>query len=257
MFRIFIFATALAAAKLGSAGPYGVIRVIDGDTFSIDGTKVRLHAIDAPERDQTCQDASRPNWACGEWVRKEVQSRFEGRTARCTAIDTDRYGRVVAKCRVDGQDVGERLVSDGLAFAYRTYGLDYDLVEKRAAVTGRGLHATGIMSPADFRARHRAGTTQTPVRSATGAKTVTVNRGTSATRETSGLTQSAKKSWLPNLLNPGCKIKGNISLNSGERIYHVPGQEHYAKTRISVSKGERWFCSEVEARAAGWRKARN
>ncbi|MCR9108658.1 thermonuclease family protein [Marivita sp. XM-24bin2] len=251
MFRTFIFATALAAAQIVSAEPYGVIRVIDGDTFRIDGITVRLHAIDAPERDQTCQDASRPNWACGEWVRKEVRSRYDGRTARCTALDTDRYGRVVAKCRVDGQDVGERLVSDGLAFAYRTYGLDYDLVEKRAAVTGRGLHATGIMSPSDFRARQRAGATQTPVRASTGAKTVTVNR------ETGGATQSAKQSWLPNLLNPGCKIKGNISLNSGERIYHVPGQEHYGKTRISVSKGERWFCSEAEARAAGWRKARN
>jgi endonuclease YncB( thermonuclease family) len=54
---------------------------------------------------------------------------------------------------------------------------------------------------------------------------------------------------------PGdCVIKGNIS-NSG-RIYHVPGQENYADTRIDPSRGERWFCSEAEARAAGWRRAR-
>ncbi|ESY58469.1 hypothetical protein X744_17015 [Mesorhizobium sp. LNJC372A00] len=53
----------------------------------------------------------------------------------------------------------------------------------------------------------------------------------------------------------GCGIKGNISYNTGERIYHVPGQEHYSETRISLSKGERWFCSEDAARAAGWRKA--
>ena len=52
------------------------------------------------------------------------------------------------------------------------------------------------------------------------------------------------------------EIKGNISINTGERIYHVPGQEHYWETKISPQYGERWFCSESEARAAGWRKAR-
>ena len=53
---------------------------------------------------------------------------------------------------------------------------------------------------------------------------------------------------------PSCAIKGNIG--SGGRIYHMPGQDHYAATRISTAKGERWFCSEAEARAAGWRAAR-
>ena len=52
----------------------------------------------------------------------------------------------------------------------------------------------------------------------------------------------------------GCVIKGNIN-SSGERIYHVPGQRYYDKTRINWSKGERWFCTEQEAVRAGWRKA--
>ena len=51
-----------------------------------------------------------------------------------------------------------------------------------------------------------------------------------------------------------CRIKGNISIN-GERIYHVPGTEWYDETRIDRVKGEKWFCSEEEALAAGWRKA--
>ena len=54
----------------------------------------------------------------------------------------------------------------------------------------------------------------------------------------------------------GCDIKGNISVETGERIYHLPGQKYYSSTRIDVSRGERWFCSESDARAAGWRKAR-
>lgn len=58
------------------------------------------------------------------------------------------------------------------------------------------------------------------------------------------------------LLAGGCSIKGNISIATGERIYHVPRQEHYWETKISPQYGERWFCSEAEALAAGWRKAR-
>jgi hypothetical protein len=54
----------------------------------------------------------------------------------------------------------------------------------------------------------------------------------------------------------GCGIKGNISRNTGERIYHVPGQKYYLRTKINVFAGERWFCSEEAARAAGWRRAR-
>lgn len=53
----------------------------------------------------------------------------------------------------------------------------------------------------------------------------------------------------------GCDVKGNISMNTGERIYHVPGQEYYGETRIDWLKGERWFCTEQAARGAGWRRA--
>lgn len=53
----------------------------------------------------------------------------------------------------------------------------------------------------------------------------------------------------------GCNIKGNISINTGERIYHVPGQKYYDNTIISPRYGERWFCSEADARRAGWRKS--
>ena len=54
----------------------------------------------------------------------------------------------------------------------------------------------------------------------------------------------------------GCAVKGNISMTTGERIYHVPGQKYYAATSIDLFHGERWFCSEQAARAAGWRKSR-
>jgi len=53
-----------------------------------------------------------------------------------------------------------------------------------------------------------------------------------------------------------CVIKGNVSVATGERIYHMPGQEYYDATIITPDKGERWFCTEAEALAAGWRRAR-
>ena len=52
-----------------------------------------------------------------------------------------------------------------------------------------------------------------------------------------------------------CRIKGNIS-QKGTLIFHVPGGDSYAKTRIDGAPGERWFCSEAEARAARWRRAK-
>ena len=55
---------------------------------------------------------------------------------------------------------------------------------------------------------------------------------------------------------PGCDIKGNISVNSKEKIYHMVGQQNYDQTVISPEKGERWFCTEEEAVANGWRKAK-
>lgn len=56
--------------------------------------------------------------------------------------------------------------------------------------------------------------------------------------------------------SPKCRIKGNISIDKGERIFHVPGQRYYEATKIDMRYGERWFCSEAEARSAGWRKAK-
>ena len=62
---------------------------------------------------------------------------------------------------------------------------------------------------------------------------------------------------LNGLFSPGCVIKGNISFRTGERIYHVPGGEFYEPTQIDEGDGERWFCTEAEAVASGWRRSPN
>lgn len=194
----------------------GEVRVIDGDTFDLDGTRIRLHGIDALEASQTCETDSGQPWACGDWTTRQVRDRYQGAQARCEALDRDRYGRIVARCFVGGADVGRQLVREGLAFAYRKYEMDYDLDEKAAFVAERGIHGFKTVSPARYRVTRRSGVA--PV-------------------------------------SPDCRIKGNISAK-GTKIYHLPGQEFYNRTRISTAKGERWFCSEAEARGAGWRRAR-
>lgn len=194
----------------------GVIRVIDGDTFEVAGTNIRLHAIDAPEQDQMCETRQGEVWACGGWITKVVHDRYAGKSASCEPLDTDRYGRTVARCFAIGEDVGTWLVSEGMAFAYVKYGQDYAAIERKAAAADRGLHAVKMQTPAEHRAGKRL--------------------------------RSAQQ-------DPDCAIKGNINAK-GVRIFHVAGQKYYDRTRISASKGERWFCSEAAARAAGWRKSR-
>ena len=215
MFRILSLILCLSTPAMADVA--GVVSVIDGDTFDVGDTRVRIHGIDAPEVDQTCTSDQRGEWACGAFVRDEVRRRYQGATATCQEVTVDRYGRVVGKCFVNGRDVGEAIVSDGLAEAYRRYSMDYDLAEKAAQVTGAGLWSSDMQTPSEFRADQRATPAATPVGE--------------------------------------CFIKGNIS-GSG-RIYHMPHNRDYENTRINEAQGERWFCSEAEARAAGWRAARN
>ena len=194
----------------------GRVNVIDGDTIDVGDVRVRIHGIDAPEKAQTCQSEQNLKWACGEWVNQQVRVRLQGQRATCKRVDTDKYGRAVATCFVNGEDIGRGLVSDGLAFAYRKYSMAYDLDEKGAAVNDRGLHSSRVQDPAQYR-------------------------------------KTRAKGRIPP--DGNCAIKGNIS-SSGKRIYHVAGQRFYEQTGINTNKGERWFCSADEAIKAGWRKAR-
>lgn len=81
-------------------------------------------------------------------------------------------------------------------------------------------------------------------------------RGFSGSHSPAPLTNvSRSPSPITSVIKPGCSIKGNISIETGNKVYHVPGAEDYESTVIDPSKGERWFCTESEAIANGWRKA--
>lgn len=120
----------------------GQARVIDGDTIEIDGTRIRLFGIDAPELDQRCDDRPAGRTA------KAILDNFIGRRAvTCARTGTDRYGRVIAKCEVDGQDLGETMVWLGWARAYVEYSTDYVATERDAEARRVGMWAVSCEAP--------------------------------------------------------------------------------------------------------------
>lgn len=86
----------------------GQARVIDGDTLEIDGQRIRLHGIDAPENRQLCRRDGE-FWWCGEDATSALKAFLGSRPVSCEELGRDRYRRVVAKCAVDGADTRHRL----------------------------------------------------------------------------------------------------------------------------------------------------
>lgn len=132
----------------------GVARVIDGDTLDVGAVRVRLHGVDAFERDQMC-DGPRGPWACGAAATRALKDQAEGRRVVCEVIDTDRYGRKISRCERDGEDVALDLVSGGLALAYRRYSRDYIDEELAAEAQGAGAWNGSFDRPEQWRSRDR------------------------------------------------------------------------------------------------------
>ena len=156
------------------------------------------------------------DWACGVAATNALAEMVKGRDVTCDPISEDGYGRIIATCFVEGRDIGAEMIDKGLAWAFVRYSDVYvpeELVSKEKAA---GVFTDRFQPPWEYRAQQwkRA---------------------------------EAQEQEAP----PGCPIKGNISRNG--RIYHAPWSPWYGRTHINERKGERWFCSEAEALAAGWR----
>lgn len=193
--------------------------IVDGDTFVLGVERVRLWGIDAPEGRQICEDGKGRAFRCGDVARQHLEALIGGRPVDCRERDRDGYGRMVAQCRAGGVDLGEAMVRAGWAVEYRQFSHGaYTAAESKARSGKRGLWAGRFEAPDHWRAEARG------------------ERPAPASP-------------------PGrCAIKGNIN-SKGGRIFHVPGQRDYAATVIDTARGERWFCSPEDAKAAGWAPA--
>jgi endonuclease YncB( thermonuclease family) len=223
-----LLAALLALGTAGTCVPQerltGRAKIIDGDSFEIDGTGVRLFGVDAPEGRQDCTRDGRP-WRCGDAAAAELRRLVGSSTIVCREQDVDSYGRIVARCSNGTTDLAAAMVRAGMAVAYRRYSNDYVDEEREAKAARRGLWAAEFTPPEQW--RRSEGTAQAP-----------------AERTQSAPPRSAR-----------CEIKGNINRDD-ERIYHTRGSPSYDATVIDESRGERWFCTEAEARRAGWRAPR-
>jgi len=148
---------------------------------------------------------------------------IDGQTVSCQQTDTDRYGRIVAVCHRGEVDLNAAIVREGWAVAFVEYATDYVAEEAQAKRDRSGIWGGKFIVPAAYR---KDGRPQAEQRSPGSAVDQAQN----------------------------CSIKGNIS-KAGERIYHVPGGSFYERTKIDQGAGERWFCTEQEAPAAGWRRS--
>lgn len=204
----------------------GKAKVVDGDTIEISGRRIRLFGIDAPENGQTCIVKRKP-FRCDQAATSALADKIGGRYVECEPKDLDVYSRIVSVCFVDGEDINAWMVAKGWALAYRQYSRDYVGQEERASKAKLGMWQGEFEPPWDWRLK---------------------------ISQSNALLQAGDKQ--PNSGPPkDCVIKGNIN-DRGHRVYHMPGDKFYSRIIISAAKGERWFCSEAEAIAAGWRHSR-
>ena len=188
--------------------------MLDGDTISIGSTVIRLHGIDAPENGQNCSGSTGAIFNCGSAAENMLKSLITDEV-NCSGDSRDSYNRLIAVCSSGDSEINRTMVLSGWSVAYRKFSTDYTTEEDQAKSAKRGVWAGQFELPWEFRASRWG-----------------------------DATESAPDSE--------CPIKGNIN-SKGDRIYHAPWSRSYSRTRINTANGERWFCTEAEAVAAGWR----
>ena len=153
MLGFVVFATtAYAADNAGQAS------IIDGDTLEIHGTRIRLWGIDAPESSQLCRGDDSNQYRCGAKAANDLDSFLNKRPIDCVSVSLDQYRRTVAVCSIDGVDLAEWLVRNGLALDWPTYSKGkYDKAQRDADHAGRGMWAGSYVEPWLFRACIRQG----------------------------------------------------------------------------------------------------
>ena len=162
-----ILGLALLIALPAHADVTGKARVIDGDTIEVGSERVRLHGIDAPETRQTCT-ADGKEWACGREATFALAYEVGHHWVTCRGNRRDRYRRLIAVCYVGPYDLGERMVRNGWALAYRWYSMDYVDEEAEARQARAGMWRGEFVPPWKWRrgtrlAQHRKKTSPAPL----------------------------------------------------------------------------------------------
>jgi endonuclease YncB( thermonuclease family) len=122
---------------------------VDGDSIRVNGKEIRLRGIDAPEYAQTCERSGR-DVACGRESAAALRRQLARGPVTCVGGERDRYGRLLAQCRIMGADIAAWLVREGHAISFG----DYLAEEAEARNDNRGLWSGKFETPREWRAKH-------------------------------------------------------------------------------------------------------
>lgn len=159
-----------------------------------------------------------------------------------------------------------------VAVSCRAYGKEYIPLEDQAHGNHKGIWAGNFTEPALWRKQQKAATlnaslssmdSSAPLLQAAAAppSTSSVGAGTGGKPSYADVvaagaaTGGSKAPQQASVKCNGPLIKGNIN-SKGQKIYHTPNSGQYMRVIIEEDKGERYFCSEEEALAAGWAAAK-
>ena len=135
------------------------VRVVDGDTIVLDGIKIRLKGIDAPESKQECISYSganrRTKIPCGEIATAELNNIIGKNKVHCSNEGKDIYNRQLSYCYVGEVNINEEMVRRGYAVAAIKYDNSFKLDEKLAKSTKEGLWAGEFEDPEKWRKRKK------------------------------------------------------------------------------------------------------
>lgn len=208
----------LAGGIAGLTGPSTMVIkgravALTGETFRLNGKQIRLAGIEAPEPEQQCGIPGERPWRCGAAAQGTLNALTRNRPLSCEIAGSDDTGRLLATCFSGQENLAAALVARGAVFAEQGLFARYTAQESEARAKKLGLWRGAAERPADFRAK----------------------------------SWEAAKAAAPN----GCPIKGYATARGLK--YVMPWAAEYPRLKVRERRGARWFCSEREAMAAGYR----
>lgn len=235
----------LAVIVFGSPGWAASPVIRDGDTIQIGDVTYRLDGIEAPEVDQMCIDDHADPWTCGIEARDQLTKLIKGRTVHCDDLGPDKTfkKRHIGLCTAEGDtlSLNQQLVREGFALSAEPF-IKGQFKDDAAVAKddSKGLWKGCLVAPQEYRLGKKDGTL--------------LGSSCRADRD-----KEIRAALFPEDLTmpPNCSIKAKFAVRArvtgNVGIYHLRGCPSYA----AMTEPDRWFCSEDDAQASGFRKAFN
>lgn len=127
------------------------VKVTDGDSLVIQGRRIRLQGIDAPEYNQTCGDKKGFDYPCGKKALEFMRRLVKGKNVSCKKIATDIYKRDLSECFANGENINLKMLANGWAVVYLTNNPKYIKAQNKAKKAKKGLWQGKFMTPELYR----------------------------------------------------------------------------------------------------------